>query len=226
MGQRTDRGQSPEGPDVEVTSTVADGSTEDRSAARPLGPKARKQRQALVRTAVRLFRRNGYAQTGLNEILRRSGAPKGSLYHYFPGGKEELGAAAVTAACRTVERTLLELEESCSSPAEFLSSYLRLLGGWMEASGFRDGCPVATTLLEMAPDATSIAEAGRQGFEAWTVVMARALGAPGETESVRRARARTVVAAVEGALLLARAEGNGQPLYDVEATLLPLLETR
>ncbi|MEM9406054.1 MAG: TetR/AcrR family transcriptional regulator [Acidobacteriota bacterium] len=191
---------------------------------RPLRTKAQQHRDALVRTAIRLFRRQGYARTGLNEVLRRSGAPKGSLYHYFPGGKEELGAEAVRVACGSVEQTLLGLEETCTSPAEFLRSYLQLLGGWMEASGFRDGCPVATTLLEMAPGVEPIAEAGRRGFEAWTDVMARALRSPGESDAARRAKARTVVAAVEGALLLARAEGSARPLRDVEATLLRLLD--
>ena len=54
-----------------------------------------KHRDNLIYTAARLFRQQGYAATGINDILREAGAPKGSFYHYFPGGKEELGAAAI-----------------------------------------------------------------------------------------------------------------------------------
>ncbi len=181
--------------------------------------RARQHRTQLVRTAVRLFRRQGYARTGLNEILRRSGAPKGSLYYYFPGGKEELGAAAVGAACNNVHRTLEELAREHARPQEFLDAYVRLLAGWLEASDFRDGCPVATTLLETVPDSDLIAEAGRQGLESWIEILTRALGLEGEPQAVARSRALTVVAAVEGALLLARTQRSRQPLDDVAATL-------
>ena len=63
-------------------------------------------KESLIRTAMRLFRRQGYASTGLNQILAESGAPKGSLYHYFPGGKEELAVAAVTLAGSMVKQLL------------------------------------------------------------------------------------------------------------------------
>ena len=63
-----------------------------------MAPPKSRQRQALVWAAAKLFRRQGYSGTGLRDILAASGAARGSLYHHFPGGKEEIGAAAVTAA--------------------------------------------------------------------------------------------------------------------------------
>src|ERR1700759_4433398 len=101
----------------------------------------------MVESAVWLFRRQGYAATGLAEILAASGAPKGSLYHYFPGGKAEIGAAAVRRAGERVTATLTHLASSSSGAGELLARYLVLLAGWMRMSGFRDGCPITTTLL-------------------------------------------------------------------------------
>jgi len=70
---------------------------------------AQKHKENLVRTAMRLFRKQGYASTGLQQILADSGAPKGSLYHYFPGGKESLGEAAVAMAGRLIGEMLTDL---------------------------------------------------------------------------------------------------------------------
>ena len=108
-------------------------------------------KENLVRTAMRLFRRQGYASTGLQQIVAESGAPKGSLYHYFPNGKEALGEAAVTLAGRLVREMLEGHAAKHADPVAFLRAYCRTMAGWMKESRFRSGCPVATTLLETAP---------------------------------------------------------------------------
>ena len=188
--------------------------------------RSRHHRQQIVRTAVRLFRRKGYASTGLQEILQGAGAPKGSLYYYFPGGKEELGAEAVRSACAVVERTLTGLEQDSATPEDFIRSYFQMLEGWMQASGFRDGCPVATTLLETTPDVEAIAQAGQEGLESWVKVLARVLEGAGDNDAYRaRRQARTVVAAIEGALLLSRAERSAAPLQDVQHELLEMIRS-
>ena len=74
----------------------------------------------LIRTAMRLFRRQGYALTGLQQIVAESGAPKGSLYHYFPAGKEALGEAAVTLAGGLVREMLEGHAAKHADPAAFL----------------------------------------------------------------------------------------------------------
>src|ERR1700723_4748930 len=109
-----------------------------------------RHRGASVRAAAALFRRNGYAATGINEIADVSGAPKGSLYHYFPNGKDQIGEAAVRFAGRRVTRTFEQLLAKHKTTAALVKAYGRLLAGWMAASDFRDGCPITTTLLEAA----------------------------------------------------------------------------
>ena len=111
-----------------------------------------KHRAPIINAAVTLFRRQGYAGTGLNDIVDASGAPKGSLYHYFPKGKASIATAAIEEAGLRVARTVTDLAEETGSTAELLRAHARLLAGWMKASRFRDGCPITTVLLEMAPE--------------------------------------------------------------------------
>src|SRR5438093_12024105 len=97
-------------------------------------PTPPRHRDAIVRAAARLFRRQGYAATGLNQILADSGAPKGSLYHYFPQGKMQIGEDVVALAGRRLAATLTELVEAERSSGAALRRYARLLVGWLEAS--------------------------------------------------------------------------------------------
>ena len=129
-------------------------------------PAVPKHRQPITDAAVQLFRRKGYAATGLNEIVDVSGAPKGSLYHYFPEGKASIAVAAVDEAGRRVAKTVEQLSHGCRSTADLLRAHARLLSGWMRKSGFRDGCPITTALLELAPANRSVAEAGRNAYAA------------------------------------------------------------
>jgi TetR/AcrR family transcriptional repressor of lmrAB and yxaGH operons len=135
---------------------------------------AAKHRERLLATSVRLFRQKGYAATGLAEILAESGAPKGSLYHYFPGGKAEIGAEAVQLAGKTVTHTLKELAEKTAGPGELIERYFDMLAGWMAASDYRDGCPITTTLLETVPEHEAIRESGAAAFAGWASVLADA----------------------------------------------------
>lgn len=181
-------------------------------------------RAALIRSAVRLFRRHGFAGTGTKDILADCGAPRGSLYHYFPGGKEEIGAAAVEAAGQQVSETLHALAAQSDSPGAFVEAYLDQLGGWLQDSGFRDGCPVATTLLETTPQSGPITGAGRQALAQWRAVIETVLRRHGWPAERVEPTATSVLAAIEGALVLARVEGSVAPLRQTADELRRLLE--
>jgi TetR/AcrR family transcriptional repressor of lmrAB and yxaGH operons len=177
--------------------------------------KAAIHKASLVRAAMRLFRRQGFASTGLQQILSESGAPKGSLYHYFPNGKEALGEAAVERAAELVREMLAELAARHRDPKTFLRAYAKTMAGWMEESGFRSGCPIATTLLETAPASPGITAAGVRAIDGWIEVIAGVLERAGAERREARSRAQLVVAAMEGALLLARVRQSAQPILDV-----------
>ncbi|MEM7412418.1 MAG: TetR/AcrR family transcriptional regulator [Myxococcota bacterium] len=172
-------------------------------------------RESLVRTAMRLFRRQGYASTGLQQILVESGAPRGSLYHYFPDGKEELGAAAVELAGALVDEMLSDLAKRHASSEAFVRAYVRVMAGWMEESAFRSGCPIATTLLECAPESPAITEAGRAAFDCWIGTIAAVFERDGTPRREARREAEQLIASVEGALIVSRIRGAGRPILDV-----------
>ncbi len=176
-----------------------------------------KHRGALVQTAMRLFRRQGYASTGLQQIVTESGAPRGSLYHYFPAGKEALGAAAVALAGERMHQTLVELAERHAEPRAFLRAYCETMAGWMAESDFRSGCPIATTLLETAPQSPEITAAGIRAIDRWIGVIAGVFARAGGTRAETRRRAQLVIAALEGALILARVRRSTRPILDVAA---------
>jgi len=181
---------------------------------------ARMHREALVEAAMRLFRRQGYAGTGLQQILAESGAPKGSLYHYFPGGKEEIGAAAVKLAGALVAETLEALAERHATPEAFVRAYFGQYARWMEESGFHSGCPIATTLLETVPGSAPIAAAGAAALARWGGIMAGVFQSGGLDARAARRRAQLTIASLEGALILARTAGSGAPLRDVARGLV------
>lgn len=187
-------------------------------------PAPRKHRDAILASAVRLFRQQGYAATGLAEILSDSGAPKGSLYHYFPGGKADIGAEAVTLAGAKVAGTLDALAEEVTDPGELVARYLGLMAGWLADSGFRDGSPITTTLLETVPGNEVIRAAGMVAFSSWSETIARVARGSGITPERAATLARFAIMALEGALIQCRVAGDDGPLVEAAEELRALFD--
>ena len=176
---------------------------------------AAQHKENLVRTAMRLFRQQGYASTGLQQILAESSAPKGSLYHYFPDGKEALGRAAVELAGGLIARMLTGLAERHKQPKAFVKAYCEVMAGWMEESEFRSGCPIATTMLETAPYSPALTEAGARAIDRWIEIVATVFVNAGLSQREAKARAQLLIATMEGALLLARIRQSPRPILDI-----------
>jgi len=179
-------------------------------------PNAQQHKENLVRTAMRLFREQGYASTGLQQILAESGAPKGSLYHYFPGGKEALGEAAVALAGSLIGEMLRELAERHPGDAEaFVGAYCEVMAGWMKESRFQSGCPIATTMLETVPHSPTMTAVGGDVLDGWIDIIAGVFTAAGLARREAKDRAQFLLSAMEGALILARIRGSARPILDV-----------
>lgn len=181
-----------------------------------------KHRNAIVQAAATLFRRGGYAGTGLNDIVARSKAPKGSLYHYFPRGKAQIGEAAVVSAGGLVRKTLERIAAEQPDASGLVEEYCRWLGIWMAQSRWRDGCPITTVLLETASEDDPIRTAGRAAFADWASVIADKLEADGVAADRAAELAGFSVSALEGSLIQARVEQSPAPIQAV-ARLLGLL---
>ncbi len=185
----------------------------------------RKHRDAIVQAAAGLFRRQGYAATGLAEIVTQSGAPTGSVYHYFPGGKAQIGAAAVTLAGKVVTDTLTELLTEAGGPSALIRLYAARLAGWMRDGSWSQGCPIATVLLETAPGDAGMTKAGEDAFAAWAGVLETALAAAGSPPSRAGRLARVAIATLEGALIQARVARSGVPLTEAAEEIAGLFDS-
>lgn len=187
-------------------------------------PAVPKHRAPIVNAAVTLFRRQGYASTGLNDIVDASGAPKGSLYHYFPAGKASIAVAAVEEAGRRVTQTMAKLARENRSTGDLLRAHARLLSGWMRQSGFRDGCPITTVLLELAPKDRGVSEAGRKAYAARLGVLREKLIADGFSLSRAERLASLCVSTLQGALIQSRVERSAAAIQTAADELAVLLE--
>ena len=110
-------------------------------------PRPDRSRAALIDTAALLFRRQGYAATGVNQILETADVKAGSLYHHFPNGKQELAAAVVESAGGEIERLLRRFLDSDSAVADIVDGWIDLLSVQL-ASDQRDGCPIEPIATE------------------------------------------------------------------------------
>lgn len=176
----------------------------------------------LVAAMVDAMQRQGYHGSGLTELLAAAKAPKGVLYHHFPGGKTELAVAAVNA---TVDRLCLLLDERMASgdPALAIMAWIDGAQKRLAGSGYEKGCPLATIALETTADDTEIRAALGAGFSRIRVRMEQGLIGAGYSAASAGALAALILAAYEGGLLQARAAGTPEPMQLVGQALLSLL---
>ena len=174
---------------------------------RPASPRDR----FVVMTA-KLMSRRGYAGVGLNEIVEKSGAPKGSLYHYFPEGKEQLAAAAVTWAADSFLATLTEEIVAAGSAADAIQTLVLRIAGWMEDSDFKDGSPLTIVAVETGAFVESLRLACQTGYQAWSDLLADQLRRDGKPAKEASDLALWAVASLEGAIVLARTQHSAEPL--------------
>lgn len=173
-------------------------------------------RERLLRTAAVLFQTQGYHATGLNQVVAEGNAPKGSLYFHFPGGKEQLAAESLALSAGEVQERLRSVTD--------LDDALDLFAAQLVASDFRDGCPIATVALDAAAESDQIRTACASAYGSWRAVLTDFLVRQGIHVDRAPGLATTVLAAVEGALLLAKTQRDVSPLRQVAADMRILIE--
>lgn len=178
----------------------------------------RDTRQRLVRVAVALVRRKGVAATGVAEVCERAGVTKGVFTHHFPGGKEELVTAVVAHTDRDVVRGLTGLTASGPSVTALITAPFDGYAALMRAKGTDVGCPVAASVVDASGSAPPVRDAASEAFAGWA--RAIALGLPDHDPDV----ATLIVAALEGAILLARADADPTVLERTGRTLARLIQ--
>jgi TetR/AcrR family transcriptional repressor of lmrAB and yxaGH operons len=180
------------------------------------GRMARDSRRRMVVSAASLIGSRGVNATSLSDVLAESRAPRGSIYHYFPAGKDEL----VGDAMRWTTEQVLAYQRGCTaeSPSGVIEHFVELFRQSMISSHCRDGCPLAGVLIDTRSDG-ELVHVGRTSFRSWISLLTSQLESVGTPPRAARSLAITTLASVEGALILARAEGSVAPLEVVAEQL-------
>lgn len=170
-------------------------------------PRKSDARERMVRSAATLLREYGASATSIDRVLAHSGAPRGSVYHHFPGGRTQLIEEAVALAGDFVAG-LIEAAARAGDPVAAIDKFVSLWRKWLADSDFRAGCPIVA--ITVANDDSAQLAAGV--FGRWTDGLAVAFRAHGLPDARARRLAVFVIAAVEGAVIMCRAQRSIEPL--------------
>lgn len=161
-------------------------------------------RDRIVDAAVDLFRVHGYTGTAMQQVIAAAGAPNGSVYHHFRGGKEELAAAAIERAGEVYRDLVLAVYDAEDDPVAGTRAIFDGAAVVLHETGYVDACPVGTVALEVASTSEALRGACDRVFTDWLDTLAGRLEGAGADPAAARAAAVAVVALLEGAFLLCR----------------------
>lgn len=176
-------------------------------------------RDRLISTGARLFRERGVTGTGLLSVLEAARAPRGSLYHHFPGGKNELVIAALQFEADRVTTVLQALVAAVPDPGAAIRQFADALATELERTEFKLGCPVSTAALELAAESDAVREVCADTYDRWQQLLTEQLERSGLPREKAQKQAELTLAAIEGALLLARARRDGDIVRRVASAL-------
>jgi TetR/AcrR family transcriptional regulator, lmrAB and yxaGH operons repressor len=168
-------------------------------------------RDRILDATSRLLRRQGYAATGIKQIVVEGNAPLGSVYHYFPGGKEQIGAEALERAGAKIRRTIASAGDAPDLPAA-VNAYFTINADRLRDSNYERGCPIATVCLEVSSDNERIRKVCEEVFASWQQTLAQVFADAGIPAADAASLATFVLSSYEGALTLSRAMRDTQPL--------------
>ena len=178
----------------------------------PKAPRLR-ARARLLETTEAMLRETGMAGTGIKDVVKRSGAPIGSLYHYFPDGKTQLVTEALTIHAEKSRRLMERFFDGKENAAVALRTLFDTAADGFERAGADKGCALGAVTLDLTRSDKAIRDVCQRAFDEWVAVIAPQL--PFRDEASRRSFATMVVAAIEGAFVLARASQSGESFRTV-----------
>ncbi len=182
-------------------------------------------RDRMLNSAVELIQERGASAVTVDAVLTHSHAPRGSVYHHFPGGRDEMVLAAVTRAGDNIS-TILQRSLATGDAADAVDGFIAFWKKAMRDSDFHAGCPVMAMAVDGRQDMPAAGEAVRRVFTGWLSEFEGHLIAQGWAPARARSIASMTIAAIEGGLVLSRATGSVRPLDDVAAELRVLLNSK
>ncbi len=180
-------------------------------------------REKIIQTASDLIENQGYHATGVNEIVRESGAPKGSIYYHFPDGKDGITAEAVRFAGENVaDRIRANLAEK-PDPAQAIQAFLETIAHYVEVSGFHSGGPLTIVASETATTNEKLNQTCREAYDLMRAAFAEIFLTNGFSKERTESLVWMITSATEGAIILSRTYHTGDPLRQVAKELAALI---
>lgn len=181
-------------------------------------------RELFVAATSKLLQTRGYHGASIKEIAREAGAPIGSLYFLFPEGKDQLVVEALAASADGVVAALRGVLADHHTPRAVVTAYVGVIQWLLTETDYTGGCPIATVALEVAPHNIAIADTIAAAFNAWTAELRTALRRTGLNLANAKLLASMSLAAVEGALVIARSKRTPDVFDDITKGLAKLAD--
>jgi TetR/AcrR family transcriptional regulator, lmrAB and yxaGH operons repressor len=179
-------------------------------------------RERLMESAILLMRGSGLSGAGINEIVRESGAPKGSVYHFFPGGKKQIVEESLVEYSKRVVAFIEESMSGRRGAGRKIRALFNAFAERIEQGGFRLSCPVGTVCLDLDADLEDLRPVIARSFDQY--VSAIAAHFPFEDRRRERSFAGLVLTAIEGAYVRCRADRSSRPFREAGSWLAELAE--
>jgi AcrR family transcriptional regulator len=186
-------------------------------------PRRSDARERMLDSAATLIRERGASGTSIDDVIAHSGAPRGSIYHHFPGGRNQIVQEAVERAGGSIDAIIAAAGDR--TVVETFDAFLDLWRASLIASDYRAGCPVVAVAIEANDDTPQLREAAADAFASWRRALSDVLRSEGIAPAEARRLATLVVASVEGAVVLSRADRDIRPLDDVGRELRGVLRS-
>lgn len=180
-------------------------------------------RQQIIEKTSELLERQGYHATGLNQIVAESDTPRGSLYYYFPEGKEEMAAEAIEFRARQMSNYMRQSLAAYDEPIEAIHRAILGMAAHMEGAGCANGAPIAAVALETASHNERLRQACQAAYGYLQAPLEEKLTAGNFPAERAHTLALTINAAIEGAVILSRVAHSSQPLRIVAEEVRTLL---
>lgn len=179
----------------------------------------------MVHAARELFRERGYHATAMSDVIERSGSPRGSTYYYFPGGKRQLAREAVAAAGDQIEEMVALAADHAYDPASLVRGLAEVVAARLEGSSYREGCAIATMVLELAAGDEELSFDFDRVFARWRAALVSRFESWGIAPQRAVVFADLVMSGFEGAMVLSRAARSTEPLRTTSDALAQLIES-
>ena len=170
-------------------------------------------RDRIVAAAAQLYGRHGYSGVGLKQVAAESGAPIGSLYHFFPGGKDELAAEALRLSGEGYQLLVEGIFESAPDLVAGIQVAFDAAAEVLAASGYADACWIETVALEVASTNEPLRLVTAEIFERWIDAATRLVEAGGVAPGEARRLGIAIITGLEGAFVLSRSLRSPEPLH-------------